>query len=261
MPSFPTTVETVVTLFGGDSTPFFCDSCWSTLCPIIGPTCQRCSLPFPSRISLLHSPLHQCANCRLRPPAFTRAWTFYPYKSPLKEAIWLFKYQGKVSLAGPLATLLLKALTPLPRIDVILPVPLHPTRLREREYNQSLLLACPLSTHLGLPISYTTLVRIRPTKPQTSLRRKDRINNLQRSFVVTQPSALLKKRSSLSTMCSRQVPPSMNAPKHFEKPASAMSILSRWREWCSLDEAVSSLRFQVKKETEFIYADLRISVP
>lgn len=178
----------------GDSIPFFCNHCWSTLCPIMGPTCQRCSLPFLSQISLLHSPSHQCANCRLRPPAFTQAWTFYPYKSPLKEAIGLFKYQSKVSLAGPLATLLLKALTPLPMIDVIIPVPLHPTRLREREYNQSLLLAFPLSTQLGLPLSYTTLVRIRPTTPQTSLRRNDRLKNLRRSFVVTQPKVLRDKK-------------------------------------------------------------------
>ncbi len=177
----------------GDSIPFFCDHCWSTLSPIMGPICQRCSLPFPSPTSLLYSPLHQCANCRLRPPAFTRAWTFYPYKSPLKEAIGLLKYRGKVSLAGPLATLLMKALTPLPKIDVILPVPLHPIRLREREYNQSLLLAFPLSIHLGLPISYSTLVRIRPTTSQTSLKRKARIKNLRRSFVVTQPTILRDK--------------------------------------------------------------------
>jgi len=182
----------------GDSIPFFCDPCWSTLSPIMGPICQRCSLPFLSPISLLHSPSHRCANCRLRPPAFSQAWTGYPYKSPLKEAIGLFKYQSKVSLAGPLATLLLKALTPLPTplsmIDVILPVPLHPTRLREREYNQSLLLAFPLSTQLGLPLSYTSLVRIRPTTPQTSLRRKDRLINLRRSFVVSQPTVLRDKK-------------------------------------------------------------------
>ncbi|MDX1410964.1 MAG: ComF family protein [Nitrospirales bacterium] len=177
----------------GDSNPFFCDHCWSAICPIMGPTCQRCSLPFSSQTSLLHSPIHQCANCRLYPPAFTRAWTFYPYKSPLKEAIGLFKYRGKVSLAGPLATLFMKALTPLPKIDVILPVPLHPIRLREREYNQSLLLAFPLSTQLCLPISYSTLVRIRPTTPQTSLKRKARIKNLRRSFVVTQPTILRNK--------------------------------------------------------------------
>ena len=181
-----------------DSVPFFCNHCWASLNPITGPTCQRCGLPFPSPVSLLHSPNHQCENCRLRPPAFTQAWSLFPYKSPLKEAIGLFKYQSKVSLTGPLTTLLLRALTSLPnplaRIDVILPVPLHPIRLREREYNQSLLLAFRLSRLLGLPLSYTALVRIRPTKPQTTLSRNDRLKNLRRSFVVTQPGILQDKK-------------------------------------------------------------------
>ena len=176
-----------------DAIPFFCDHCWSSICPIQGPACPRCSLPFRSPISLLHSPTHQCANCRIRPPAFSQAWTVYPYKSPLKEAIGLFKYQGKISLTAPLANLLLKALAPLPMIDVILPVPLHSTRLREREYNQSLLLADRLSRQLVLPLSHSNLVRVRPTTPQTSLKRKDRLTNLRHSFVVTKPEALIGK--------------------------------------------------------------------
>ena len=195
---FPENCRNCDVALWGDAIPFFCDHCWSTLSPIRGHLCQRCGLPFLSPISLLHSPSHQCANCRLHPPAFSQAWTGYPYKSPLKEAIGLFKYQSKVSLAGPLATLLLRALTPLPTplsmIDVILPVPLHPTRLRQREYNQSLLLAFPLSTQLGLPLSSTSLVRIRQNTPQTSLRRKDRLKNLRRSFVVSQPTVLRAKK-------------------------------------------------------------------
>ena len=134
--------------------------------------------------------MYQCGNCRIRPPAFSQAWTLYPYKSPLKEAIGLFKYHGKISLGGPLADLVLKAFSPLPMIDVIVPVPLHPTRLREREYNQSLLLAVRLSAHFALPVLYTSLVRRRRTPPQTSLRRKDRLKNLRRTFAVTQPEAV-----------------------------------------------------------------------
>ena len=181
----------------GDSTPFFCDPCWSTLESIKGPICQRCGLPFPSPRVLLHHPTHRCANCRLRPPAFTQAWTGYPYTSPLKEAIRLFKYQGKVSLAGPLATLLLKALPswqmPERRVDVVLPVPLHTVRLRERQYNQSHMLAFPFSRVLRIPLSCTNLVRVRPTTPQTSLKRTDRLKNLRHSFSVTQPTALRGK--------------------------------------------------------------------
>ena len=176
-----------------DSIPFFCDYCWSSIRPIHGPLCRRCSQPFGSPVSLLYSPKHQCANCRTRPPAFTQAWTIYPYKSPLKEAIGLFKYKGKISLTGPLADLVLKALPPLPMIDVILPVPLHPIRFREREFNQSLLLANQVSRQLTLPLSHSNLVRVRPTIPQTSLKRNDRLKNLRRSFVVTNLEALMGK--------------------------------------------------------------------
>ena len=182
----------------GDSTPFFCDPCWSTLESIKDPTCQRCGLPFQSQSVPFHHPTHRCANCRLRPPAFTLARTGYRYISPLKEAVCLFKYQGKVSLARPLATLLLRAWPswrmPGGEFDIVLPVPLHPARLQERQYNQSHLLAFPLSRELGLPLSCTSLVRVRQTIPQTSLKRTDRLKNLRRSFAVTQARALRGKR-------------------------------------------------------------------
>jgi ComF family protein len=129
----------------------------------------------------------------LHPPAYTRAWSPFPYQTPLKEAIGLFKYQGKVSLAHPLADLLLAALGSLPPIDLILPVPLHPKRLREREYNQSLLLTNRLSQNLNIPLSYTNLIRIRNTPPQISLKRKDRLKNLRGSFQVYQPELIAKK--------------------------------------------------------------------
>ena len=169
----------------GDPIPFFCERCWDSIRPILGPKCPRCSIPFPSPFALTHSPSHQCGTCRTRSPAFTQAWTLYPYQSPLKEAIGLFKYQGKYPLAYPLADLILTALHPLPSIDWILPIPLHPARLKEREYNQSLLLAHRMSQHLGIPLDRTSLVRIRPTTPQTSLRRKDRLKNLRRCFALT----------------------------------------------------------------------------
>lgn len=177
----------------GDPIPFFCDRCWASIRPIHGPRCSRCSLPFPSSVSLLHSPSHQCGTCRTRPPAFSQAWTLYPYQPPLKEAIGLFKYRGKTSLARPLADLMVKALGPMPSIDLILPVPLHATRLQEREYNQSLLLADRVSRHLAIPLSHTCLTRIRPTTPQTSLRRRDRLKNLRRSFAITHPQTITGK--------------------------------------------------------------------
>lgn len=74
-----------------------------------------------------------------------------------------------------------------------MPVPLHVQRLREREFNQSALLANPLSHHLGLPLVLGQLMRIRQTVPQTSLTRKERLTNLREAFAVPQPEKIRGK--------------------------------------------------------------------
>jgi ComF family protein len=79
-------------------------------------------------------------------------------------------------------------------IDVIMPVPLHPRRLREREFNQSLLLADLIALRLELPVAYANLVRIIPSPPQTSLSRKDRLRNLRGAFAVQNPDQISGKR-------------------------------------------------------------------
>ena len=76
-----------------------------------------------------------------------------PYLPPLREAICSFKYRSKHTLARPLARLMISALPRGIEADVIIPVPLHPARLRAREFNQSLLLADQLSRHLARPVS------------------------------------------------------------------------------------------------------------
>ena len=79
-------------------------------------------------------------------------------------------------------------------VDVIIPVPLHPARLRAREFNQSLLLADQLSHHLVRPVSPTNLVRITATDPQTTLTRQARLRNLRKAFDVRRPQDLAEKR-------------------------------------------------------------------
>ena len=75
-----------------------------------------------------------------------------------------------------------------------MPIPLHPSRLREREYNQSLLLADELNRDLGLPLVYDNLVRLRATPPQTELSRSERLANLRRCFAVQRPADVIDKR-------------------------------------------------------------------
>ncbi|MBH0203291.1 MAG: ComF family protein [Nitrospira sp.] len=75
-----------------------------------------------------------------------------------------------------------------------MPVPLHSERLRQREFNQSLLLADGIGHHLDIPVAYTNLIRPVPTPAQTTLSRKNRLNNLRRAFAVRHPEAIVRKR-------------------------------------------------------------------
>lgn len=177
-----------------DPVPFFCRRCWSQIKPLSGPACPRCGRPFASSATLSHSPEHLCGACRTRRPAYTQAHAMYPYEPPLQEAIQLFKYHGKVRLARALGDLMAIAAEPLPDADLLMPVPLHPSRLREREFNQSLLLADQMNRRLRLPLSYTNLVRHRQTAPQTNLSRVERRKNLRRAFAVVRPDEIAGRR-------------------------------------------------------------------
>jgi len=177
-----------------DPVPFFCRLCWENVKRLSEHVCPRCGQPFASTITLTYAAGHVCAPCRLNPPAYTRAWALYPYEPPLQDAIRLFKYHGKVVLAKHLGLLLEEGAGLLPPVDLLMPVPLHPDRLRDRGFNQALLLADCLNRRLRTPICYDNLVRCRPTKPQTELTRKARIKNLRRTFALLQPNQVKDKR-------------------------------------------------------------------
>jgi len=153
----------------------FCRPCWRSIRPIAGPICPHCGRPLASPLALVHSPTHE---------------------GVLDQAIRLFKYRGRTALARPLADLALAWIDRIPVADIVIPVPLHPSRLREREFNQSLLLADRIAQHLELPLSFHDLQRIRPTRPQTELDRQERARNVQRAFAV-RPAADLNGRRVL----------------------------------------------------------------
>lgn len=177
-----------------DPIPLFCTSCWSTIVPLMRAHCSRCDRPFASPATTVHSPTHVCQTCAERPPFYTRAWTLYPYVPPLQDAICLLKYKGKVSLASALADLMINRFPPLSAVDLVIPVPLHPQRLREREFNQSLLLADRAAKHLQIPVSYTNLIRLAPSPAQTTLSRKGRLKNVRGAFALDDPRSVVGKR-------------------------------------------------------------------
>ena len=177
-----------------DPIPLFCSACWRMIAPLRHSSCARCNRPFASPVAATYSPDHVCQSCAERPPSYTKAWTLYPYLPPLQDAICSFKYRGKIALASALAQLMIDRLPSLPPVDCIMPVPLHPGRLREREFNQALLLADRLGPHLKLPVSYAHLIRSAPAAAQTTLSRKGRLKNLRGVFTLREAQSIKGKR-------------------------------------------------------------------
>jgi ComF family protein len=125
---------------------------------------------------------------------FDLALSPYRFEGVLVQAIHLYKYRGRASLAAALADLMLVWVDRLPAVDLVLPVPLHPSRLREREFNQSLLLADRIAHRLEVPLSFEHLIRTRATMPQTEMDRDNRARNVRKAFAVRNPSCLEGRR-------------------------------------------------------------------
>ncbi|MBI3802722.1 MAG: ComF family protein [Nitrospirae bacterium] len=171
----------------------FCASCWGGVRLLSGPHCPVCAIPFPSGSALSHSPDHRCGECRDAPPPFTQAITPFAYEGALAEAIQRFKYRRQTTLALPLATLLLECLDPV-SFDQIAAVPLHPSRLRAREFNQSLLIARQVALRLKKPLLIDLMERTRETPPQVGLSKKERDENVRRAFRIINPAPIQGKR-------------------------------------------------------------------
>ena len=124
------------------------------------------------------------------PPHYDQARSMAVYEGTLAEAIKLFKYSGKTYWSKPLARLLMRKIYCFDRIDVVLPVPLHPKRLREREFNQSLLLAREVSCPLRLPLQIDNLYRLRNTPSQIAFSQNRRRKNVRGAFGVRSSESL-----------------------------------------------------------------------
>jgi ComF family protein len=175
----------------------FCASCWSTIRLIQAPYCPCCGEPFRSPIALTYSPEYRCGACRAKPPAFDHARAIGRYEGPLRQAIHLLKYRGKLRLRRPLLQLAIAHFDvhfPSSAYEAIIPVPLHRERLMRREFNQAAVLARGLARHLNVPILERLLIRVRSTRPQVELSGSERRQNVRQAFVVTNPAALENKQ-------------------------------------------------------------------
>jgi len=159
-----------------------CAGCHADL-PCNEHACQRCGMPLASAAVL------NCGECQLHPPPYDRTFAPLLYQPPVDYLIKGLKFGGRLAIARLLGEWLGAALQQreieLP--EGIIPAPLHPSRLRERGFNQSLELARPVARCLGVPLLLSTVRRTRHTQPQAQLDAAARRSNVQGAFSVTRP--------------------------------------------------------------------------
>jgi len=191
---FPTSCAFCNGSVQGSEIPYFCASCWADFTLITGPVCPRCGRPFDSPDALRCSPEHECRDCRLTPPHFDQALSVGYFEGALREAIHQFKYRPCRSLGKPLGAWMAGNVRLLTGIDLIIPVPLHTSRLRHRGFNQALLLSQWLCEKHRVPVSFDDLLRVKPTRPQVELSGAERIANVENAFILRNKGYMTGKK-------------------------------------------------------------------
>lgn len=155
----------------------FCPDCWAGFTPLPQARCSSCALPFVAA----DNSSHLCGRCLIKPPPFTTVYAAGRFNGSLREAVHRFKFNQCYSLDRSLGLLLNRALPAEHDPELLVPVPLHPRRLRQRSYNQALLLARELGRLRSLPVM-PLLEKVLETESQQGLRAEQRESNLKRAF-------------------------------------------------------------------------------
>lgn len=155
-----------------------CEACAETL-PYLTTSCQSCALPLPADAE-------HCGQCLKQHPSFERTYAAFHYAEPISKLVNQFKFQEKLSAGKVLTHLLANKLEQAYRDqawpELIMPVPLHRKRLRQRGFNQANEMAKQLSQALTIPLQRFSAKRQRNTLPQSQLPAKKRLSNLRQAF-------------------------------------------------------------------------------
>jgi len=155
--------------------------CWRQVRFIRPQLCERCGLPFAGDLTTTF----ECSNCRELDLHFSSARSAVVAKTAVLEVIHRFKYRRALWFENFLADLLIREAAPVLQgqaWDFIEPVPLHPLKQREREFNQAEVLARHLSAATRIPLNTSLLRRVAPTLTQTLLTRDQRAKNMSGAF-------------------------------------------------------------------------------
>jgi len=203
-----------------------CSECFSKINFISHPMCTRCGTPLPSGKSV-----NSCAVCvsdNKNPFRYQRSMVRYDDNS--RPLLVNFKFHDKTENAEFLARWLFAAGHDIWEhgVDMLIPVPLHKARLRQRRYNQSALLCKYLSQLTRVPVDYTTLQRHKNTRPQVEFNGKERIQNVKQAFSIADETIFANKRivivDDVMTTGSTLKECGMVLLKHGAKSVDALTI-------------------------------------
>jgi len=156
-----------------------CFDCHDAL-PFNNNACPCCGLSLPP-----HNTEQLCGQCLAKHPSFDSTLALLSYQEPVRHLVRSLKYKSNYASARLLGSLIadkLSTRTDLPQL--IIPVPLHPSRYRERGFNQAIEIARPISKALKIPLGLNQCVRIRKTTAQSELPARQRAKNIKRAFEV-----------------------------------------------------------------------------
>jgi len=172
---------------------YVCGGCRARVRFIREPFCERCGRPYEGDITTRF----ECANCLEMEWHFRSARSAVAARDPVLEVIHRYKYQRALWFEPFLAELLIQAARPALRgqnRDVIVPVPLHPAKQRQREFNQAERLARRLGAATQIPVNRRLLRRVVPTRTQTLLSRPERLANVRNAFAMRDSQRLNGER-------------------------------------------------------------------
>lgn len=181
--------DALLTEPASSSHDLFCGECVESLIFNASPKCPRCALPYEGV-----GPDHLCAECLKTPPPFERAEAVYEYGGAAADVVLRLKYGGMTLPARPMGRLMADRGRDYGGVDLIVPVPLFPKRLRKRGFNQSALLAREMGRRLRVPVNTSALRRIRDTVPQAGLSREHRLENIRGAFSLRKPASVSGRR-------------------------------------------------------------------
>jgi ComF family protein len=163
-----------------------CPACWASILPLTPPLCDQCGDPLPTWRAI-SVPLARCPRCRRTARFVDRARAVGAYDGALRAIVHALKYEGRRSLARPLARLMRsRGADVLDGAACLIPVPLHGSRRRQRGFNQ----ANDLARRLDVPV-VPALKRVRATATQTDLPAAQRHRNVRDAFTATRAAFTL----------------------------------------------------------------------